>query len=208
VIKEAFVAASNLLKLYINGKDLNPDSQELPKVQITGLPTECIIGTVQASGTSDDGTTLTWEKVILILTHRTTATQISCNLVMPESAPTTTLALQVQVQTRFGLSRTAKASFPACSGGCSNGGNCWWSKDKTQTECVCPQRYYGDQCQNGSCRSCGHTSHPPCAFPTLTPYWSMPFCGVADAEQCMPTTNPCFSPQRPWEATTRNRARR
>ncbi len=54
MIKEAFVAAaSNLLKLYINGKDLNPDSQELPKVQITGLPTECIIGTVQASGTPD-----------------------------------------------------------------------------------------------------------------------------------------------------------
>ncbi|ELR20296.1 EGFlike domain containing protein [Acanthamoeba castellanii str. Neff] len=125
VIKEALVvAASNLLKLYINGKDLNPDAQDLPRVQITGLHTECIANTIQDS-----------------------ATQISCNLVMPESAPITALDLQVQVQTRFGVSRSAKASFPACSGGCQNGGSCWWSKDKATTECVCPERYHGDQCQ-------------------------------------------------------------
>jgi hypothetical protein len=95
---------------------------------------------------------------------------------MPESAPTTTLDLQVQVQTRFGLSRTAKASFPACYGTCQNGGNCWWSKDKAQTECVCPQRYYGDQCQNGSCRS-GIQANRNARVPPvlLTPLWSVPF---------------------------------
>jgi hypothetical protein len=173
----------------------------------------------------------------------TTATQISCNLVMPESAPITALDLQVQVQTRFGLSRSAKASFPACpGGGCQNGGSCWWSKDRAITECVCPERYHGDQCQNGSCRSVqlitpplrlsSHAPSPGCqgAHP-----WSVPSCvcrvyrvscvrvscmcvcvscvlcrvslGTC-TEQCTPMTNRCCSPRRPWEATTRWRARR
>jgi hypothetical protein len=69
---------------------------------------------------------------------------------MPESALVTTLDLQVQVQTRFGLSRTVKATFPRCPGNCQNGGSCWWSKDDAQPECVCPARYYGGLCENGS----------------------------------------------------------
>jgi hypothetical protein len=39
------------LRLYIQGKDLNPDVQEPPVVQITGVRTECIASTFQASGT-------------------------------------------------------------------------------------------------------------------------------------------------------------
>jgi hypothetical protein len=54
LIKETYITTgANLLKLYINGKDLNPDSQEPPVVQITGVRTECIASTLQASGTHD-----------------------------------------------------------------------------------------------------------------------------------------------------------
>ena len=76
------------------------------------------------------------------------------------------LELQVQVQTRFGLSRSAKASFPACQGDCQNGGSYGWSKDRVNTECVCLQGYYGSQCQKRSCLALGGecnqaTSYPP-----------------------------------------------
>jgi hypothetical protein len=77
----------------------------------------------------------------------TTATQITCNLVKPESAIASSLNLQVQVQTRFGLSRTATAAFPQCAAECQNGGTCWWSKDIANVECVCSQLYYGSWCQ-------------------------------------------------------------
>jgi hypothetical protein len=62
----------------------------------------------------------------------------------------TLLDLQVQVQTRFGLSRIATAAFAQCGQKCQNGGECWWSKDIAYVECVCPELYYGDWCQNGS----------------------------------------------------------
>lgn len=89
-----------------------------------------------------------------------TAVQITCDLVKPESAVVTSLDLQVQVQTRFGLSRTATAAFAQCGQECQNGGTCWWSKDIANVECVCAQLYYGAWCQNGSC-----------ARPLASTYW-------------------------------------
>jgi hypothetical protein len=77
--------------------------------------------------------------------------QITCDLVKPESAMVNLLDLQVQVQTRFGLSRIATAAFVKCEQECQNGGACWWSKDIGNVECVCSQLFYGEWCQNGSC---------------------------------------------------------
>jgi hypothetical protein len=70
------------------------------------------------------------------------------------------LDLQVQVETRFGLSRTAPTSFAKCGQECLHGGACWWSKDISNVECVCPELAYGEWCENGSCPS------PPPSPPT------------------------------------------
>ncbi|ELR11985.1 uncharacterized protein ACA1_318650, partial [Acanthamoeba castellanii str. Neff] len=122
---------NNVPKLRITGRDLHPDPQELPVVQITGGgggdggSTACIANSIQAS-----------------------AVEITCNLVKPESAMVSSLDLQVQVETRFGLSRTAPTSFAKCGQECLHGGACWWSKDISNVECVCPELAYGEWCEN------------------------------------------------------------
>jgi hypothetical protein len=61
------------------------------------------------------------------------------------------LETQVQVQTVYGVSRSATAAFPTCAAACQNNGTCWWSKDAIALECVCTSYlYYGAQCQNSA----------------------------------------------------------
>jgi hypothetical protein len=49
---------NNVPQLRITGKDLNPDSQELPVVQVTGgASAECIANSILASGTHTLDTT-------------------------------------------------------------------------------------------------------------------------------------------------------
>ncbi len=61
------------------------------------------------------------------------------------------LETQVQVQTVYGVSRSATVAFPTCAAACQNDGTCWWSKDAIALECVCTSYlYYGAQCQNSA----------------------------------------------------------
>jgi hypothetical protein len=61
------------------------------------------------------------------------------------------MATQVQVQTVYGVSRSATVAFPSCPSACQNNGTCWWSKDAGSLSCVCTNfLYYGAQCQNST----------------------------------------------------------
>lgn len=70
LVKEAYVTiGNNQLTLTINGKDLNPDPQEQPVVQVTGVRTECIVNTLVVSGTHDPPRTARLLKVSLSHAH-------------------------------------------------------------------------------------------------------------------------------------------
>lgn len=77
--------------------------------------------------------------------------QIKCTLTLPETDKVSNLETQVQVQTVYGVSRSATVAFPTCAAACQNNGTCWWSKDAIALECVCANYlYYGAQCQNSA----------------------------------------------------------
>ncbi len=77
--------------------------------------------------------------------------EITCNLIKPESAKVSALDLQVQVETRFGLSVVATVGFAKCGQECQHGGECQWSKDTANIGCVCGEDNYGEWCEYGSC---------------------------------------------------------
>lgn len=112
----------------INGAELNPDAGEAPVLQITGVETSCIASS-----------------------YVVTSSRITCRIVQPDSAKVSSLGMQVQVQTTYGVSRLATVAFPTCSPACSVNGTCYWSKDNKGLECVCKSYLnYGAQCQNSA----------------------------------------------------------
>lgn len=117
---------SSELVLTINGAELNPDAGEAPVLQITGVETSCIASS-----------------------YVVTSSRITCRIVQPDSAKVSSLGMQVQVQTTYGVSRLATVAFPTCSPACSVNGTCYWSKDIKGLECMCKSYLnYGAQCQN------------------------------------------------------------
>lgn len=60
------------------------------------------------------------------------------------------MALQVQVQTEYGVTPSLNLHMPSCSPSCFSGqGDCYWSADAVAVECKCSsQAYYGLQCEN------------------------------------------------------------
>lgn len=77
----------------------------------------------------------------------------------PASAKVASLDMQVQVQTTYGVSRQATATFPRCNPSCQNGGTCWWNVDIGDIECRCANiSYYGTSCENST-----HSSARVCA---------------------------------------------
>ena len=107
---------------------MNPDAGEAPVLQITGVETSCVASS-----------------------YVVTSSRITCRIVQPDSAKVSSLGMQVQVQTTYGVSRLATVAFPTCSPACSVNGTCYWSKDIKGLECVCKSYLnYGAQCQNSA----------------------------------------------------------